>query len=126
MVFHRLLYDHHGIITDKHGQTFEVIEAKKERGKVQLTCSEIIFDFKKDNVSVATYSERHSKQDTANRAVCLYEESKKDPHSYTYNLFTNNCEHFATYCATGIMYSLQVADFTSRGLPSYIKSKFEF
>lgn len=124
VVFHRLFYDHHGIIIDKNGHTFRVIEAKKEDdskpmasslfgGKAQLTCSEIIFDFKKDNVSVASYTERHSKQETARRAICIYDESRKHPGSYNYNVFTNNCEHFATFCATGIMYSLQVADIFS-------------
>ncbi|MFQ9674660.1 MAG: lecithin retinol acyltransferase family protein [Clostridium paraputrificum] len=25
-----------------------------------------------------------------------------------YNLFTNNCEHFATWCKTGVSYSKQI------------------
>lgn len=114
VVFHRFFYDHHGIIISKNGQTFGVIEAKKnEGGKVQLAYSEIIFDFEKDKVSVASYTERYSKQETARRAFCIYDESRKHPGSYIYNVFTNNCEHFATFCATGIRYSLQVADLFS-------------
>lgn len=130
VVFNRLIYDHHGIIIDKNGQTFKVIEAKKaddsnEGGKAQLACSEIIFDFKKDDVSLFSYAKRHSKQKTAHWAVCLYEECREHPDAYQYNLFTNNCEHFATFCATGIMHSQQVADFKSYGLPSYIISRLK-
>lgn len=130
VVFHRLLYDHHGIIISKNGQTFTIIEAKKaddsnEGGKKQLACSEIIFDFEKDDVSVASYERRHSKQETASWAVCLYEEISKHPDAYQYDLFTNNCEHFATFCATGIMHSQQVADFKSLGFPSYIISRLK-
>lgn len=137
VVFHRVFYDHHGIITNKVGSKFDVIEPTRRdsgsdsassivKGKAKLTLSSKTFDFKKGDISVVEYTSRNSKSDTALEAKRIYEESRKQPESYKYNLFTNNCEHFATYCATGKMYSLQVADFGSRGLPSYIKKKLKF
>lgn len=129
VVFHRRVYDHHGIITDKKDRCqFEVIEATKEssEGEVKITCSWKKFEnpvtgaISKDN-----YSHGFSKEQTAQRAKDIYEYINEHPGSYEYNLFTNNCEHFATYCATKEMYSLQVAEVESRGLISYIRSKFD-
>lgn len=43
-------------------------------------------------------------------AAHLAEEVVSGPEIWgPYNLFTNNCEHFATRCKTGKAYSLQVA-----------------
>lgn len=131
LVFHRTLYDHHGILTKKHRGCFQVAEATKTDSestalikKVKLQLSWKTLDSEEGGVSVATYLNRIiSKPNTALRAVQLYEESTRDPTFYQYNLFSNNCEHFATYCATGKMYSLQVEDFRSRALPLHIKER---
>lgn len=129
VVFHRLLYDHHGIITNNDGSNFEVIEPAKTRASsIVLTRSSRTFDSMiKGNVSVVNYqaSNRSPKRVTASRANEIYEKSRKNPEYYTYNLIGNNCEHFATFCATGEAYSLQVVDFGSRGLPVYIRLKLQ-
>lgn len=135
LVFHRILYDHHGILTDKRQGRFQVAEATKTDsrsmassiGKVKLQLSWKTLDSEEGGVSVASYINRfYSKPNTALRAVHFYEKSKEDHKFYQYNLFSNNCEHFATYCATGKMYSLQVAEFVSRALPSYIEERLRF
>lgn len=125
VVFHRFSYDHHGIITDKDGCRFEVAEATKESlgGEVKLTCSWKRFENPVTGVSKVDYSHYSSKQQTAQRAKDSYENIKANPGSYKYKLFTNNCEHFATYCATGEMYSQQVEEFLSLDWISFIKSK---
>lgn len=131
LVFHRSLYDHHGILTEKHRGSFQVAEAAKTDSestalikKVKLQLSWKTLESEEGGVSVATYLNRITpKPNTAIRALQLYDESTRDPTFYQYNLFSNNCEHFATYCSTGKMYSLQVEDFRSRALPSYIKER---
>lgn len=137
MVFHRVLYDHHGILIKKREGHFQVVEAAKtdpgskaslmSGGKVKLKLSWHKIDSKKGGVSVASYLGRTiSKPDTALRALRLYNKSTTDPAFYQYHLFSNNCEHFATFCATKTMYSLQVADFVSRALPSYVEARLRF
>lgn len=127
VVFHRDGYDHHGIITDKKDEfQFEIVEAAKDRsGRVTLICSFKTFGNPITDVSVANYSQRISKNETAKRAKKIYNYIRKHPEAYRYNLFTNNCEHFATYCATGIMYSLQVREIASRGLQAFVQEKLK-
>lgn len=115
------LYDHHMIITDKRNHSlFEIVEAtntagkfaaalftsKKSGGKAKLVISERKLDFEKNNIGVVVYKNRKfTKDETASRALQYYE---KTPEDFKYNLFENNCEHFATYCVTGVKISLQV------------------
>lgn len=107
VVFDRLLYEHHGIITNKKNRIkFEVTEATKN-GTIKINRKWKRFDFRK-GISVVWYSSRFSYMDTVSRAIEIYDKSTKYPDLYKYNLFTNNCEHFATFCATGAMLSLQV------------------
>lgn len=128
VVFRRTLYDHHGIIVYKKGSDFEVVEPTKTsifKDKAKLQHSKTTFNFRDEDVRVVKYTDRLSKKDTASLAMQIYKKSIEHPGSYKYNLFTNNCEHFATFCATGRMHSLQVADFGSRSLPSYIKDRLK-
>lgn len=128
LVFHRTLYDHHGILTRKLRGRFHVVEAAKTGpGLIKLKLSWQKLDSEEGGVSVASYLDRIiPRRETVIRAQRCYEKSTKDPDFYKYNLFSNNCEHFATYCATGRMYSLQVIDFRSRPLLSYIKERLKF
>lgn len=127
VVFHRGGYDHHGIITDKkEGHLFEIAEASGSlKGKATLTCSWTTFGNSLTDISVAVYTRRVPKDLTAKRAERICKYTKEHPESYEYNLFTNNCEHFATYCATGEMYSLQVAEFSSSDFRSIFDSIFK-
>lgn len=126
VIFHRNCYDHHGIITKtKSGYRFKVAEATKPSiGEGTITCSWKKFEYTVTDVSVADYTHRFSKDDTAKRAKKIYQYIRKHPKSYTYNVFTNNCEHFATYCATGKLYSLQVAELASGNMLSFIRLRF--
>ena len=114
-------YDHHGIIVKKSedGETFEIIEAtntimgassgliKFLGGKAAIKRSPKIFDFEKEKICVVVYRQRYTKMQTIQRAEneCCDEEKRK---KYKYHLFGNNCEHFATFCATGKEISVQV------------------
>lgn len=136
VVLHRSTYDHHGIITNKRNElTFQITEATNTgsgffsasivRGKANIRQIWVQFNFQKHRVSVADYTRyRLPKAQTVSLANEIYDESTKRPGSYKYNLITNNCEHFATFCATGKMYSLQVEEFVSNGFKSLIRSLF--
>lgn len=109
------------IITDKKTHSlFEIVEAtntagkcaaalftsKMSGGKAKLVISERELDFEKKNIGVVVYKDRKfTKPETALRAL---EDYRKKHEHFKYNLFKNNCEHFATYCVTGIKISLQV------------------
>lgn len=134
LVFKRRFYDHHGIITGKKiilgqggGYKFQITEptnphlkamaaigtSKIVGGKAVIRCKWRFIDFDKRTVGVVVYKKRFSKNVTASLAICIYKKFKESPESYKYHLLTNNCEHFATYCATGEMFSLQVATHAS-------------
>lgn len=136
VVFLRLPYDHHGIITGKvNGCQFEITEVTSSVSesmaasifgrKAKLTRSLKRFDFTTDYVSKVLYTHRLSHEETVSRAIKIYNVSNEYPDLYKYNVRTNNCEHFATYCATGKMYSLQAEEFVSNGLISYISSRLQ-
>lgn len=134
VIWHRRIYDHHGIVTNKtDGGQFQVTEAVNtvsgffsapivggDMASLKQSCIE--FDFRENRVSRADYkTHRLPKLVTASLATKIYDESTRRPRLYNYNLITNNCEHFASFCATGKMYSLQVAEFASNSwLRSFI------
>lgn len=123
VVFDREVYTHHGIIVSVKGfGIFKIIEAtntpsgfasatstsKSFGGKAKIMSSWKALDFLNDRILVVVYKNgRFSKMDTVLNAILYYRDVKE--RGYRYNLFTNNCEHFATYCATGQHFSLQVA-----------------
>lgn len=124
VVFSGAVYDHHGIIISKldDKETFEIIEAtntfsgavlgvsKFFGGKAEIRCSFKKFDFDKEKICVVVYRHRYSKQETIRRANGFYN-SKEESVNYKYDLFDNNCEHFATFCVTGQKFSVQVSKF---------------
>lgn len=117
------VYDHHGILVEKKGNSLKIIEATNTVpgliigvlrrgiwGKANIQISKKEFDFKKTTVCVVEYKYRYSKTETVKRAndfLC----NKAKTGNYTYNLLANNCEHFATFCATGKQFSVQVSKF---------------
>lgn len=134
------LYDHHMIITGKKTHSlFQIVEAtntakkfasalftsKLFGGKAELVISERELDFEKNNIGVVVYKDRmFTKPETASRALEHYENTYEH---YKYNLFENNCEHFATYCVTGVKISLQVKAIDIRILSlSTKKSTFDW
>ena len=63
-----------------------------------------------DGLYVIKHNICRSAEDVVNRARSKLEEKK-------YNLFSNNCEHFAMWCKTGISSSEQVKNMKEIGLP---------
>lgn len=123
VIFCGTVYDHHGILLSKDGESLEIIEAtntfsgfitgilKGFWGKANIWITKKKFDFEKKIVCVVEYKYRYTKTKTIQRALDLYSNIKKTG-NYSYNLLGNNCEHFATLCATGIKFSVQVSKFT--------------
>lgn len=121
VVFDRGHYAHHGIIVSniKDGK-FKIVEATAKPGvasatsssksfgrKADIECSWQELNLQEQRILVVVYKNgRYSGMDTALRAQRYYADVKF--RGYKYNLLTNNCEHFATYCATGHQFSLQV------------------
>lgn len=120
IVFFGAVYDHHAIITSKlqDGKSFEITEATNTvtgavfgiltllRSKATILSSTKKIEFNKQKICVVVYKRRFSKEETVRRALDFCKEAKYG--KYEYNLFGNNCEHFATYCVTGQTFSVQV------------------
>lgn len=123
VVFCGAVYDHHGILISKHGESLEIAEATNTvsgfltgmlRGFMSIANIRVTlkkYDFKREKVCVVEYKHRYTKNGIIQRAKNLHSMIEKT-RSYTYNLFHNNCEHFATFCATGKTFSVQVSKFT--------------
>lgn len=128
IVFRNVNYDHHGIVysVDSKKETIIIIEvsntlagaspgiassssplpAMSKASKAKIRVSQKTLDFKTEKIALVHYQYRLDRPRTVKRAVhyaCTV--------SFHYNLFSNNCEHFATYCATGYTFSLQVLKF---------------
>lgn len=123
VVFRNVNYDHHGIISSINDDGFfEIIEAtntsvgassglssslippsSKSKAKIQTNKRE----FQKGNIALVHYKKRIEKTRTVERAKHYAEQM----YSFKYHLFSNNCEHFATYCVTGHRFSVQVTKF---------------
>ena len=95
---------HHGI--DCGDGTVIHYRGKQAGGRIIQTSYR---NFKKGQyVYVKSYSYKFSANTIVRRA-------RKRLYERNYNLFFNNCEHFATYCTTGKSYSQQVDDVKNAG-----------
>lgn len=121
IVFAGAVYDHHAIAVEKmsDGKTFRIVEATNTLSgvavgfsfgkKAKIACSDKTFDFSKQKIWVVVYKRRlYSKSEVSERANRFAEGTDDE---YKYDLFDNNCEHFATYCVTGKQFSIQVTKF---------------
>lgn len=125
IVFRNVHYDHHGIVysVDNVKKTIVIIEVSNTpagaslgiassgiplsaKSKANIIASTKTLNFKTEKIALVYYRNRLSRTKTVNRAVHY-----ASTISFRYNLFSNNCEHFATYCATGHKLSLQVLKF---------------
>jgi len=94
------LYSHHGIYTG-NGNVIHYTGAEKEK-KDPLVTNTDIEDFLKDGkLRRRNYKKRLRYSETLNLA-------KRHLSDNAYSLAFNNCEHFATFCATGKKKSKQV------------------
>ncbi|NEP82606.1 MAG: NC domain-containing protein [Okeania sp. SIO3B3] len=92
------VYEHHGI--DCGDGT--VIHYRKSTETIERTSKEYFTDKRK--VYVKRYPVRYIADTVIQRAESRLGERK-------YNIIFNNCEHFATWCITGVSYSQQVKNF---------------
>ncbi|NES68563.1 MAG: NC domain-containing protein [Okeania sp. SIO2D1] len=92
------VYEHHGI--DYGDGT--VIHYRKGTETIERTSKEYFTDRRK--VYVKRYPVRYIADTVIQRAESRLGERK-------YNIVFNNCEHFATWCITGVSHSQQVKNF---------------
>lgn len=97
-------YTHHGIYVGNGNVVhYSGFAEMFKKGKIELTS---IDDFMGDagdlyRVKYPTHCEVYSDDEICERALSRLSENN-------YNLVTNNCEHFATWCVTGVERSEQV------------------
>ncbi|KAK3096626.1 hypothetical protein FSP39_001871 [Pinctada imbricata] len=77
---------------------------KAIRGKANIKQTVEHFDFEIDNIMVVLY--RHMPFPPAE--IVRRAEQELQTQKFQYDLFGNNCEHFATFCVTGRKLSMQV------------------
>jgi len=92
------VYEHHGI--DYGDQT--VIHYRKGTETIERTSKAYFTDGRK--VYIKRYPLRYIADTVIQRAESRLGERK-------YNILFNNCEHFATWCITGVSYSQQIKNF---------------
>ncbi|NEO58090.1 MAG: NC domain-containing protein [Okeania sp. SIO3B5] len=92
------VYEHHGI--DCGDGT--VIHYRKGTETIERTSKEYFTDRRK--IYVKRYPVRYIADTVIQRAESRLGEKK-------YNIIKNNCEHFATWCITGVSHSQQVKNF---------------
>jgi Lecithin retinol acyltransferase/PspA/IM30 family len=93
------MYEHHGI--DYGDGT--VIHYRKSSETIERTSMEV-FRLGQDLIHVKAFDTSYLPEAVVHRAESRLGEQR-------YNLLFNNCEHFATWCKTGVSYSSQVKDF---------------
>jgi len=95
-----LLYTHHGIYGG-NGNVIHYTGAEKEKKDPLVTNTDIEEFLKDGRLKRRDYKKRLPYSETLNLAKRLLSDNG-------YSLTFNNCEHFATYCATGKKKSKQV------------------
>ena len=122
IIFSGRIYDHHAIVSGKHSDYINVIEATNTTSgtllallscwkKAEIKENRKEINFSRDKISVVYYRRKvFSKIKIAERARA-YSCGPQNLKKYQYHLLENNCEHFATFCATGKEFSVQVAKF---------------
>ncbi|XP_052775682.1 uncharacterized protein LOC128213706 [Mya arenaria] len=119
ITFYGRLYDHHAIVTEKlDTNQIKIIEATNTHagsssrsffwGKAFIEETVKTLDFAHERINVVVYQNRKfTKAEVACRAREYYQQ-QKGTRDFNYNVFRNNCEHFATKCVTGKPFSIQV------------------
>lgn len=115
-------YKHHGIVTSicKASQTFEIVEltAKGTAGNFSMAISgsclkpkimKNSIHFQESHLFYYDYSSFSFSEEIikerAEMLVRIFDKSGID-----YKLYEFNCEHFTSYCATGVAFSRQLSD----------------
>jgi hypothetical protein len=108
------IYQHHAIIkkiryTSGTRITMEVIHFNKEGTKIEINQSDKTYDLVHDELYIIEYLHpRYTADEIVRRAESMLPTNNDGQHKFgTYFPFTNNCEHFATWCVVGEKESLQ-------------------
>ncbi|WAR10083.1 hypothetical protein MAR_035159, partial [Mya arenaria] len=106
IVFYGYTYDHHGIVTKINRQlkSIKVIEATN----TFLGSMFGIIRFQKARIIESVKRPNFKRKYTNNKIV---QWARKLARDYKYNVFNNNCEHFATECVTGHAFSAQIGKY---------------
>ncbi|MGI0479454.1 lecithin retinol acyltransferase family protein [Geminocystis sp. CENA526] len=79
-----------------------VIEFAERQGRNIVTQTPLKDFYSKGKVYVKSYEKCDHPNIVVGRAAEMFGQTN-------YNLFTNNCEHLATYCKTGTKFSIQIS-----------------
>jgi hypothetical protein len=103
----RLLYEHHGIYCggDRVIHYDSSIKTKATAAVRETSLEDFLAGA--EDWGVCPYSDSDPPDKVLSRAESCLGEQK-------YHLVDNNCEHFASYCKTGMSHSLQVQSFAGR------------
>ncbi|CAC5406764.1 unnamed protein product [Mytilus coruscus] len=108
--YKRELYSHHAVVVDVYpeNQTYKVIHFTGEKKSgIPAEIKEEVFHFDFDKIILIHYRYgRLNRSETVKRAYRLLK--LQDEMRVIYDILTNNCEHFATWCITGEAKSQQV------------------
>ena len=91
---------------------FKALKGVIKSGQIaKIRISEENFDFAVDKTMVVKYSHnKFQSQEIIDRAMSIMDGTNAE-YEFKYHPFENNCEHFATWCATGERFSVQVRKF---------------
>ncbi|XP_062613601.1 uncharacterized protein LOC134275340 [Saccostrea cucullata] len=117
IMFHRVVFTHHAIVTDvdETAEKFEVIEFGEGIGnsfKAEIKRERYKMEEYKDPVPIIyRFTYENGKRNSPNETVAIAEECLENTALIKYDLLFNNCEHMAYYCATGEHKSPQAENF---------------
>ena len=134
IVYAGRVYDHHAIVISVAPSVKEPHNEKKRQvtvvhasntivgisagitkffgGKAKIMRAVQEVDFQKTKTLVVKYfNNQYTPEQIVERAIHEQENLGTDAAKFQYNLFENNCEHFATWCVTGQKLSVQVGKF---------------
>jgi len=105
-------YYHHGIFEDEnHVYHFAAPTGSEIAPKNALIICTTLYEFLNGGTpEVRTYTESELKKKRSNEEIVNFAKSKVGSGLGTYDLITNNCEHFSNMCAFGKASSNQVED----------------
>jgi hypothetical protein len=112
-------YYHHGIYVGR-GRVIHYagLSSGIEKGPITYTTFEEFAD--KSEVEIVEHKRPLPKDEIISRAKSrLHDSRSRDGHGY--NVIWNNCEHFATWCATGNSTSKQVRAFVLGGFAYFLQ-----
>jgi hypothetical protein len=93
-----------------------LIHFRKEENAIEINKTTETYDLANDEIMIVEYTcPRYTADVIVRRAESMLRENAKDDRCFeSYNLITQNCEHFATWCVVGQGESFQVSGLTEK------------